>query len=726
MAHSIYYDWKVDFSENPSRTQGGIYSLYDLLILENADGTFKVRNTDSTTAASLNHDIICHNSTIYDKKTGQPNRATGTFDVWAKLGIDIAPVQIDSRALLHKKTQNGNIIKYFSKDSVLKYNTVQETMSAAAEADTNLTDIFINYDSDWLLGGAKAYKGHSIASEKDLEIISAVDIVVFEQDESFNLIYNSENTDLTAYRKVFIRPQTLKGILNYYISKYQGFGFFKENDEFNSISADTILSLIDLDGRFEPGRTLSISENAPLIFEFLKNTFVFIRAPFFADYVQPEVFQQNLTEQSEVKHKNIIISDHGDFHRYSDSLSGNTKNTRFYHMQTAPTVDLLSKSYAKQIKINNYNNSSNRDTLYNELFANHELFGSVLYDNKNTRESDKKYLNDYLTSPQYFDPEITQSRGNNSLDSDLPILIPEAGNLYVDGRIFGPTIDEIWKYFKQIVSGTIAYSEVDSKKDNGFTVNRVYPCDESTTPEEHKGTAFYRGYKTENGALVPASEQIIGDPIESEIKTHEQNFEYLDIMKWVTPPTHFKIQVYEFLKAASKEVMKGLKEGVSETGHNIETLTSDDNSFSYEGHDVSNPYKDTNSIYGPRKNPYSLRELEAMLANTKYNINALMSFLVKNYTANGALSHDKGGLFQLHKDYNSNISQPNTLYTGSGAGSADIEDRDNLNVKKYSQYGKDAADSSNNCKAKDVYLAADGTWRYIHQETRLRVFDTEF
>ena len=67
MAHSIYYDWKVDFSENPSRTQGGIYSLYDLLILENADGTFKVRNTDSTTAASLNHDIICHNSTIYDK-----------------------------------------------------------------------------------------------------------------------------------------------------------------------------------------------------------------------------------------------------------------------------------------------------------------------------------------------------------------------------------------------------------------------------------------------------------------------------------------------------------------------------------------------------------------------------------------------------------------------------------------------------------------------------------
>ena len=110
MAHSIYYDWKVYFSENPSRTQGGIYSLYDLLILEDSEGVFRVRNADSITAIYLNHDIICHNSSIYDKKTGQPNRASGTFDVWAKLGIDVAPVQIDPRALLHKKTKNGDIV----------------------------------------------------------------------------------------------------------------------------------------------------------------------------------------------------------------------------------------------------------------------------------------------------------------------------------------------------------------------------------------------------------------------------------------------------------------------------------------------------------------------------------------------------------------------------------------------------------------------------------------
>ena len=152
----------------------GLYVLVDddgPLILEDTEGTFRVRNADSITAVYLNHDIICHNSSIYDKKTGQPNRASGTFDVWAKLGIDIAPVQIDSRALLHKKTKNGNIVNYFTKDSVLKYNVVQEVMQAAAEADTSLTDLFINYDPDWQLGEAKAYKGHSVASEKDVEIV---------------------------------------------------------------------------------------------------------------------------------------------------------------------------------------------------------------------------------------------------------------------------------------------------------------------------------------------------------------------------------------------------------------------------------------------------------------------------------------------------------------------------------------------------------------------------
>lgn len=718
MAHSIYYDWKVYFSENPDRTQGGIYSLYDLLISEDSStGSFKVR--DSSSPMSLNHDIICYNSSIYDSKTGLPNRASGTFDVWAKLGIDIAPVQIDSRAMLHKKTENGNVIKYFSKDSILKYSTVQEAISVAAEADSNLSDLFINYDPDWQLENTKAYKGHSVASERDAAVESA-DIIITETDETFNLIYNSDNTELLAYKKVFIRQTAIVNILNYYRSKYSGFGYFKDGE--TSLDANGILIAIDKD--FSSGRTLSLSEDAPLIFELLKNTFVFIRAPFFADYVQPDVFKQDLTEQSEVKHKNIIISGQGDFHRYSDDLSGSTKDTRFYHMQTAPTVDLLSKSYAKQVKISNYETNSIRAKLYDELFANHELFGSALYDNKNTRQSNKNYLQDYLTSPQYFDPEVTQDyRGNDSQDSDLPVLIPESGNLYIDGRILGPTIDEIWKYFKQIVSGTIAYSEINTKTDNGFTVNTNYPCDENTTPEERKGVAFYKGYTTgADGTLVPASDTIIGDPIESEIKTHAQGFEYLDITKWVTPPNQFKIQVYEFLKAASEEVLKGLDPESDSLGHSIETLTPADNnnSFSFTGHE-SSPYKSDHSIYGPRSNPYSLRELEAMLANTKYNINALMSFLVKNYAVNGALSYDKGGLFQFHKKYNSNISQPNTLY-----GETDIEDRDNLNAGQPSRYGEGAADSSNGCTAKDVYLAADGTWRYIHQEARLRVFETDF
>ena len=720
MAHSIYYDWKVDFSDNPSRTQGGIYSLYDLLILE-TEGSYQVRSLSN--AVYLNHDVICYNSAVYDKKTGQPNRANGTFDIWAKHGIDIAPVKIDSRALLHQKTnKNSKFIRYFSKDSVLKYSTVQEAIKNAIVAEASLKDLFINYDSDWKIETSYAYKGHSVTSEDVLA--NNTDIIVLEPDESFNLIYNTENTEsLTAYKKVFIKQDVLKNILNYYINNYSGFGFFIEGNA-NSLKADQILQLISSTTKFEPGTALDLSDDAPLIFEFLKNTFVFIRASFFADYIQPEVFKQNLTEQSEVKHKNIIISGQGDFHRYSDSSSEGPENTRFYRMQTAPTVDLLSKNYAKQVKINNYDNAEDRDALYNELFAKHELFGSVLYDNKNTKASSTS-PNDYLTSPQYFDPEVPQYRDNNSEASDPPVLIPEAGNLYVDGRILGPTIDEIWKYFKQIVSGTIASDKAKNGTDNGFTYNDEYPCNENTTPEERKGATFYKEY---NSTGDTNSAPIIGDPIESEIKTHENGFEYLNITKWVTPPTHFKIQVYEFLKAASNEVTSGLETDDSKTEHKIENLAPDNNLFSYDGH-TPNPPTAKDNIYGPRGNPYSLRELEAMLANTKYNINALMSFLVKNYTVNGALSHGTGGLFQFHKNYNSKIGDPNTIYTGPELGAdkgADIEDRANLTSKTLSDYGKETADKSNSCTAKDVYLAADGTWRYIHQETRLRIFNPEF
>lgn len=722
MAHSIYYDWKVDFSDNPSKTQGGIYSLYDLLILE-TEGSYQVRSLSN--AVYLNHDVICYNSTVYDKRTGQPNRANGTFDTWAKHGIDIAPVKIDSRALLHQKTnENSKFIRYFSKDSILKYNTVQEVIKNAILAETSLKDLFINYDSDWKIETSFAYKGHSVASENDSTASGTANIIVLEPDESFNLIYNTENTEsLTAYKKVFIKQDVLKNILNYYINNYSGFGFFAGGNA-NSLKADDILRLISPNKGFEPGTVLDLSDDAPLIFEFLKNTFVFIRAPFFADYVQPEVFKQNLTEQSEVKHKNIIISGQGDFHRYSDSSSEGPENTRFYRMQTAPTVDLLSKNYAKQVKINNYDNAEDRETLYKELFAKHELFGSALYDNKNTKTSSTS-PNDYLTSPQYFDPEVPQYRDNNSGASDPPVLIPEAGNLYVDGRILGPTIDEIWKYFKQIVSGTIASNNAMSGTDNGFTYNADYPCNENTTPEERKGVAFYKEY---NSTGDTNSAPIIGDPIESEIKTHENGFEYLNITKWVTPPTHFKIQVYEFLKAASNEVMKGLKSSDFETKYKIENLAPpDNNSFNNIGSETSEHSKD--STYGPRSNPYSLRELEAMLANTKYNINALMSFLVKNYTVNGALSHGTGGLFQFHKNYNSQIGGPNTIYKGpvpDAGRDADIEDRTNLVSSEPSDYGKDVADMSTSCNAKDVYLAADGTWRYIHQETRLRIFKTEF
>ena len=771
----IYYDWKVFFSEEPKRTQGGIYSLYDLIIKEGRgesnDLVYKLASEDSGT--DLNHDIICYNNTIYDKKTGKPNKAGGSFSLWAEQGIDIVPVKIDSRAMLHTKeinvinadgVEDQVKIQYFSKDSIVKYSTVQETMQtwydysiqAADGSGSNFIGPYVNYDPGWKVTlegqpSTNTYMGNSVAlKDKDHDILGLVDIIVFEEDQSFNIIYNSENTDLIAYKKIYVKLGLLRQILDYYSKAYQGFGFYVKDEVTGEckklLNAGGIFSKMTNDPDLSAGHIIIPTSYTDIVFEFLKNTYVFIRAPFFGDYVQPDVFQQDLTDESEVKHKNMLISGQSDFHRYSDDLATNSPaKTRFYHVQTSPTVDLLSGSCASKANLQKYLKSSDvtiQDT-YDELFTNYKKFGSVLYDNVNNRSVSggaKKFSQEYLTAPQYFDPESIDYHlaysNVSSANCDLPTLIPAAGNLYVDGRIFGPTIDEIWKYFKQIVSGTIKKKTIDEfGDDNGFTYNKNHPCDADTVPEERKGVPFYLGLKPDqDGNLTTNSAPTIGDPIESEIQTFSldnQKYECLHISKWVNPPTDFKIQVYEFLKNASNIVMQNHDDSANiedptYSNYDIKKMgPSDNNEFEYDGKEEPLSWS-KGKRYGPRDNPYSLRELEAMLANAKYNINALMKFLVKNYTVNGAET-TTGSLFQLHKNYNAKIGEPNTRYTGNIlTPDSDIEDHSSLRENARSEFGRESADSSNDCTPKDVYLAADGTWRYIHQETKFRVMDTTY
>ena len=114
----------------------------------------------------------------------------------------------------------------------------------------------------------------------------------------------------------------------------------------------------------------------------------------------------------------------GDFHKYSDDISEETpKKTRFYHIQTAPTEDILSEKYAEQLNIGSLYINKNKKNLYTALYEKHNLFGSVLYDSENTRPKDKikAGAQDQLSAPQYFDPESIYRSENITAASDLPV-----------------------------------------------------------------------------------------------------------------------------------------------------------------------------------------------------------------------------------------------------------------------------------------------------------------
>ena len=179
--------------------------------------------------------------------------------------------------------------------------------------------------------------------------------------------------------------------------------------------------------------------------------------------------------------------------------------------------------------------------------------------------------------------------------------------------------------------------------------------------------------------------------------------------------------------------------------------------------------------YGPRASaPLSLRELEAAILGNKYNIENNFVFASKTYAVTGKfgkrLKDDNdsivsgGSLYQMHRDYNADVVNPNTYFElggkGDGTSGYDITAGDldggqevnmegpgiipvyilDKNLKRtedtntsqlpimVSNYGKSDLlyEEQGKYTGADVYMAADGTWRYIAEHIRLPILRSRY
>jgi hypothetical protein len=354
----------------------------------------------------------------------------------------------------------------------------------------------------------------------------------------------------------------------------------------------------------------------------LQDVEVWVRCAFFADYIAPASFDQDLTPDAAVAHDNLILGQ-GDFLRYTrDTDPLNTVIP--YLPQTPPRNDITG--------ITLVNNAG--------TFPVPAVTGTYATP---TTTSNFPY--------GWANPQLETPGG--SIPTGL-IAVPQMGNAYVSGRIFSPTIDELWIYIKKMVDG----------QSGGTTLNPPIPVEPSISlPSSHTG-----------------------DPLNALGTTYAK------------APTTISYSV----------------DTVITTGIADNTLTPATLGTTY----AFSTYVPT-SPPSPRANPYSLRELEALIRNVQYNLETTAIFFAANAVVTGNIVPTIGSLYQLHKNYTPETAGTTAaLWTVANTYNAAETAANYGNVLPVTAGSYNVA---TNFVAGDSYLSADGQWHYLFDHVRIPV-----
>ena len=511
--------------------------------------------------------------------------------------------------------------------------------------------------------------------------------------------------------------------------------------------------------------------------------YFWVKAPFCADYVDPADFNQNLNQNADVVHRNLLVANSYDkvannFNRYEESYDFTESNqhiqefiekmSRPYIPTNSPLKDFISDGLALNIGINDLNNIENAaEKLIENSYqdTDERVIGSVL---SLPGDFGEKQEFKRFTPFNFYDPESRENKEYYSNLNKIPTLIGRDGNITTDGRIMSPSIDELWYIIKKLISGQLEQSVSRDNLPLATPHNKI--AMETTLTEVVKSQ-----YKPADNLL---------DPIDFSYTFNKGDITGIDLKEYVVQPETIKHKVYSLLQVVSTRINTFYEQqnNLTEDDHKL-TLDKDDTIF-YTGRSrrltrtgeniiIGTTVMDKKSIpdteYGPRaKAPLSLRELEAAVLGNKYNIENDFMFISKTYAVTGKFgkiekdSDDNivsgGSLYQMHRDYNANVENPNTYFKlgGDGVDGQDatfgdlggvqemngsipvyLLDKNNkrTNVPHelkmprlvenygkspllYAEYGR--------YSGADIFMAADGTWRYKMEHMRFPVLRSRY
>jgi hypothetical protein len=741
--------WKVWMSSAPDPT-AVLASAYDLL-----------------NGVSLGHDIIIYNGNVYSN-----TKFSGTsWDDFYRYEIDVSPAIFDKRSKFKVETiTTQNFLKlekpssikvyYYDKDAALYPEDIKSFFSV----NSSWQEYFrysSTFSTDTLEFGYSSNDFMSCVSSTidDFSNIYA-DIILYKKDTTFsNTMSFEDNKEAFTKIKLNTSSETVQKLI-------VGAVFF---------NSDT--SLPEYDNNYYSQVFSYLLNNCS---DLLKHIYFWVKAPFCADYIDPEDFNQDLNQDADVIHRNLLLSNNYDgvrnnFNRYTESYSSNYNDatisdyierlSRPYVPTNSPLKDFLSEKLGQSVGADLQNVSAAAQALIENSYEDDHIIGSVLTVPGSEEESPDQSTTRY-TPFNFYDPESREEKEYYTSLGRIPTLIGCDGNLVTDGRLMSPSIDEIWYIIKKLISGQPAASYARDSD------NVSSPYSEHATSSTTLTEAVNAQYNIDHVSL---------DPIDFEYTTDSNgDVSGINIKEFTVQPEKVEHHIYSLLKVVSSRI-----NSFYEQQNEIDsTLSESKEGTVYNGNsrDIARTGEGlilgttkmaqsslANNEYGPRSSaPLSLRELEAAILGNKYNIENNFMFISKTYAVTGKFGKQiedenkniisAGSLYQFHRDYNADIENPNTYFkigatddNGRDATFSDLDgqvekinsidvyllDKHNRRTDKIKQgtmpllvenYGKSALLEAEQgfYTGADVYMAADGTWRYKAEHMRLPILRSRY
>ena len=419
MANAIQVaPWKISFLPSGNGPYAVKVKLYDLL--------FSSSNAwYLTDGAGLNlpHDIILFDPAVYvtsgniidtaaDRDTRQNHgiflskvtydaRAPRTWvpsSVYAPLNVQGDPHYGQQGYYIY---QSASALPILETDYSTQANKTYYDTSLAAAIFTDLLNPTAPYDgnpTDTTFNPYMCYVSSASAAISGLQAATTSALIISGPDLALQATI--PGSSLQAFTKICLRADTSNSEIVSILQFFTGYGIINTQLIPGTSTADLIVP----------------SKNPHLL-----DVEVWVRCAFFADYVTPTTFEQDLTPGAQVAHENLVVGA-GDFKRYTrNAVSVDSP----YLPMTPPRNDVLqitAVANAAPFPIPPVTGTYNAATTVSSSPAG------------------------------WANPELQAEQGSTIIPPGL-IAIPTEGNAYASGRIFSPTIDELWIYIKKLVDG---------------------------------------------------------------------------------------------------------------------------------------------------------------------------------------------------------------------------------------------------------------------------------